>query len=245
MPETPPDDRFYGRRKGKPLRAGRQQLYDALLPRLRIPLEDLVPEEARTRHPDAPAEVTFDPRTLFATNPRALWLEIGFGGGEHLAAQAAANPDVGLLGAEVFIYGIGKLLTAVDEQGLENVRLWPDDIRPLLPHLPDGCLERIFVLFPDPWPKRRHARRRLIQTRTLDVFARLLMPGGELRVASDDPTYVAWTLRHAPTHPAFTWMARRPSDWARPPADWVQTRYEAKALAAGRKPAYMIFRKTG
>ncbi|MBB4284664.1 tRNA (guanosine(46)-N7)-methyltransferase TrmB [Roseospira goensis] len=223
------DVRFYGRRKGKPLRAGRQAAMDRVLPALAIP---------------APAEgESLDPRTLFPRPPRAVWLEIGFGGGEHLAAQAAAHPDVGFVGGEVFEYGVAKLVAAVDDAGLTNVRIWPDDMRPLLAHLPDACLERIFVLFPDPWPKSRHAKRRLIAPRRLDLFARLLTDGGLLRVASDDPGYVRWTLRHATAHPAFEWTARRPADWRAPPADHVQTRYEAKALAAGRPPAYLDFRR--
>ena len=221
------DVRFYGRRKGKPLRAGRRDLLDQRLPDLALP-------------EPAPGEL-LDPVSLFARRPRAVWLEIGFGGGEHLAAQAAAHPDVGFIGGEVFEYGVAKLVAAVDQGGLENVRVHPDDIRPVLDHLPDACLERIFVLFPDPWPKSRHAKRRMIAPRRLDAFARLLADGGLLRVASDETGYVAWTLAHAVAHPQFAWTARRPGDWREPPADHVPTRYEAKALAEGRPPAYLDF----
>ncbi|KAA5605390.1 tRNA (guanosine(46)-N7)-methyltransferase TrmB [Roseospira marina] len=221
------DVRFYGRRKGKPLRAGRQAVMDRRLPDLAFA---------------APApETVLDPRTLFPDPVQAVWLEIGFGGGEHLAAQAAAHPDVGLIGAEVFEYGIAKLVAAVDEAGLTNVRVYPDDIRPVLEHLPDAGLDRIFVLFPDPWPKSRHAKRRMIAPHRLDLFGRLLVDGGRLRVASDDMGYIRWTLRHAVDHPAFTWAAQRADDWRQPPADHAPTRYEAKALEQGRRPVYLDF----
>ncbi|MBE1237448.1 tRNA (guanosine(46)-N7)-methyltransferase TrmB [Phaeovibrio sulfidiphilus] len=227
MPEATEDTRFYGRRKGKPLRAARRHLYETRLPELALP----------------DGEAPLDPSTFFDTPKKALWLEIGFGGGEHLVTQARTRPDVGFIGAEVFEYGVGKALSAIEEHGVTNIRLWPEDVRPLLERLPDGCLERLFVLFPDPWPKTRHAKRRMIQPHRLDEFARLLVEGGELRVASDDPGYVRWTLMHATVHPSFRWEARGPADWRTPPADWVRTRYEQKALEAGRAPAYMIFRR--
>lgn len=218
---------FYGRRHGRRLRSGRQRLMETLLPRLAVAL------------PAAPAKL--DPLAVFPSRPRALWLEIGFGAGEHLAAQAARHPDIGFLGSEVFVNGIASLLAAVERERLENVRIWPEDARFLLDALPEACLERVFLLFPDPWPKRRHAGRRFIGPDNLARLARVLAPGGELRVASDDPGYVAWTLRHLRRHPAFRWLAARADDWRRPPADWAPTRYEAKALAEGRKPAYLRF----
>ncbi|CCG06814.1 tRNA (guanosine(46)-N7)-methyltransferase TrmB [Pararhodospirillum photometricum] len=235
-PETPrtssgDDERFYGRRKGKPLRAGRQKLFDTLLPALTVPLAGLAEGE------------TLDPQTLFSPPRQALWLEIGFGGGEHLVAQAEAHPEVGVIGAEVFEYGVGKALSLIDAAGVRNIRVWPEDVRALLTRLPEACLDRLFVLFPDPWPKTRHARRRMIQPARLDLFAALLKDGGELRVASDDAGYVRWTLQHATAHPLFRWTATGPGDWRDPPADWVQTRYEAKALAAGRRPAYLVFQR--
>ncbi len=217
--------RFYGRRKGKPLKATRLNLLETLLPTLAIPT------------PTAP----LDPRGLFAHAPRAIWLEIGFGGGEHLAAQAAAHPDVGLIGSEVFLNGIGGALKEITARSAGNVRIFPNDVRFLLPHLPPACLERIFLMFPDPWPKTRHAKRRFVGPAMLDELARLLVDGGELRVASDHPVYVSWTLQHAPVHPAFQWRVSGPEDWQRRPADGFPTRYEEKALAAGRPPAYMNF----
>lgn len=218
--------RFYGRRKGRPLRKGQQALIDALLPRLAI---------------DLPATGKLDPRALFPDAPGAIWLEIGFGGGEHLAEQARANPQAGIIGCEVFLNGIATLLAQVEAHGLTNVRIHPEDARDLLDVLPERSLDRVFLLFPDPWPKRRHAGRRFIQTARLDLLARLMKPGAELRVASDDPIYIAWALSHLTAHPAFLWTARRPQDWRDRPADWPPTRYEAKALREGRKPAYFRF----
>ena len=220
---------FYGRRQGRKLRPGRQRLLDELLPRLRIA-------------PPAPG-ARIDPAALFPARPQALWLEIGFGGGEHLAAQAARHPEIGLLGCEVFVNGIAALLALVEHERLDNIRLWPDDARALLDALPDSCLERVFLLFPDPWPKLRHADRRFIGPQNLARLARVLMPGGELRVASDDAGFVAWSLRHLRAAPEFRWTARRAEDWRRPPADWAPTRYEAKATAAGRQPAYLRFER--
>lgn len=228
MPDRP-DPRSFGRRKGKKLRPGRVALLDTLLPRLEIPVP--------------PLGATVTPSELFDPAPRAVWFEVGFGGGEHLAAQAKANPDVGIIGCEVFVNGIASLLRHVDEAGLTNVRIFTDDARALLASLPDACLDRIFVLFPDPWPKRRHAARRFISPNTLDLLARVLKDGGELRVASDDVTYIRWTLAHAPIHPSFRWMAARPSDWRQPAPDWVATRYEAKALREGRPPCYLRFER--
>jgi len=219
--------RFYGRRKGKPLKAGRRSLLDTLLPKLAIP---------------APASgSTLDPTTLFPARPRAVWLEIGFGGGEHLAAQAGAHSDVGFIGSEVFLNGVAGLLKHVDAGGLNNVRIFHQDVRHLLPTLPDASLERIFLLFPDPWPKARHAKRRFVSPTMLDELGRLLVDGGELRVASDHPIYVRWALMHGAAHPLFQWTAQDPDDWRVRPADGFPTRYEEKAVAAGRPPAFLRF----
>lgn len=228
MPEASAheDRRFYGRRKGRPLRKGQQQLIDTLLPRLAIAL----PEAGR-----------LEPRTLFPGKPSQIWLEIGFGGGEHLAELARANPDVGLIGCEVFLNGIATLLAQVSANGHDNVRLHPEDARDLLDALPEASLDRVFLLFPDPWPKRRHADRRFIQPGNLDLLARLMKPGAEFRVASDDPTYIGWALAHLMRHPAFAWTARRPADWRVRPADWPGTRYESKALREGRQPVFLRF----
>jgi len=216
---------FYGRRKGRRLREGRRSLYDEVLPTLTVAL---------------PREGVLDPNALFET-PRAVWLEIGFGGGEHLAAQAAANPTVGFIGCEVFEAGIASALGHIVEADLKNVRLHPEDARDLLAVLAPQSLDRVFLLFPDPWPKRRHAQRRFIGQANLDRLAALMRRGAELRVASDDPTYQEWVLRHVPVHPAFQWQARSPSDWLERPSDAIETRYEKKARLAGRTPMFFRF----
>ena len=170
-----------------------------------------------------------------------LWLEIGFGGGEHLAWQAARNPDATLIGCEVYRNGIAALLAQIDREGLANIRIWPEDARDLLDRLPDASIDRAFLLFPDPWPKTRHAERRFVAGTNLDALARILKPGAALRVATDDPVYLRWTLELLPVHPAFRWQVAGPADWRQRPTDWPATRYERKALAAGRKPAYLRF----
>jgi tRNA (guanine-N7-)-methyltransferase len=218
----------YGRRRGRPLRQGRAALVGALLPRLAIP----VPRRGETL--DLPA---LFPGVL------SVWLEIGFGGGEHLALQAEAHRGIGFIGAEPYVNGIAGLLARVDEAKLGNIRLWPGDIRELLPVFPAGSLGRVFILFPDPWPKTRHHKRRLIQRPFLDELARVMAVDAELRFATDDPDYLAWSLERLTVHPAFEWLARGAADWRTRPADWPATRYEAKAVAAGRRPAYLRFRR--
>jgi tRNA (guanine-N7-)-methyltransferase len=220
---------IYGRRKGHRLRPGRQRLLAELLPQLEMRL---------------PEDGVLDPARLFAQRPRALWLEIGFGGGEHLAYQAAAHPDVGLIGCEPFIGGVARLLSLIEAQGLANIRLFADDARLLMQALPDACLERVFILFPDPWPKARHHKRRIVNPVTAGEFVRLLRPGGELRLASDDMDYVRTMLRALRARPELQWQARRPADWRERPADWPMTRYESKAVAAGRACVFLRFRRT-
>jgi tRNA (guanine-N7-)-methyltransferase len=218
--------RLYGRSRGHKLRQGRQALFDRLLPALTVTLPDTGP---------------LDPARAFGRAPKALWLEVGFGGGEHLAHQAAANPSVSMIGCEPFIDGVATLLTRIESERLGNIRLFPDDGRVLLDHLPDACLDRAFVLFSDPWPKKRHNKRRFIGRETVDTLARCLKDGAELRFASDDMSYIDWTLGFVTNHPAFAWTARRPADWRERPADACVTRYEAKALKAGKAPVYLSF----
>ncbi|MBU6507751.1 MAG: tRNA (guanosine(46)-N7)-methyltransferase TrmB [Alphaproteobacteria bacterium] len=214
--------RIYGRRRGRKLRAGRRALMDTLLPRVRIVL---------------PPTGTVDPRAL-VPDATDVWLEIGFGAGEHLAAQARAHPDVALLGAEVFENGIAKLLAAIDRDRLANVRLFVDDARLLLACLPDRCLGRAFILFPDPWPKERHKKRRIVAAETLDQLARILRPGAELRLATDDADYADWIAAALAAYPAFIALSRAEGAWPDRPADWPATRYEEKAVAAGRTPRF-------
>lgn len=166
-----------------------------------------------------------------------VWLEIGFGAGEHLLWQAQHHPRTGLIGAEPYEGGVAKLLARLD--GTENIRIHEGDAREILDALPDASIGRAFVLFPDPWPKTRHHKRRFVQAATLDALARVLKPGAELRFASDDADYLAWTLERLTAHPAFAWTATRAADWTERPADWPQTRYEAKALHG--PPAFLRF----
>lgn len=219
---------FHGRRKGRKLRSGQQRLLQETLPGLRIALP--------------PAGAGLDPEALFGPG-RELWLEVGFGSGEHLAWQAENNPQVSIIGCEVFENGIARAVGHAVERGLRNLRFFPDDARMLMDRLPDGSLSRVFILFPDPWPKTRHAERRFVGRPNLDRLARLMRAGGELRMASDDPSQIRWMLAETLDHPAFVWLATGPEDWRRRPADWPGTRYEAKALREGRKPAYFRFRR--
>ncbi len=224
--------RIYGRRRGRPLRPGRRRLMDTLLPDLEIALPE-------------PGSEPLDPAALFAHPVDDIWLEVGFGAGEHLAAQAAARPQIGFVGCEPFINGVAALLARIEAAGLNNIRIYRDDARALLDVLVPASLGRVFVLFPDPWPKRRHARRRFISGPTVEALARVLRPGGELRLATDDMGYCRWALAHLIASPAFEWQARCAADWRRPPADWVATRYEAKARAAARPCVYLRFRRRG
>ena len=219
---------LHGRRRGRKLRPGQRRLLDTLLPRLQLTL---------------PRERPIDPRRLFDHPVDAVWLEIGFGAGEHLAAQAARQPRHGLIGCEVFENGVVKLLAEVERLGLANLRLLIDDARPLLGALAEASLERVFILFPDPWPKLRHHKRRLVSTATLDALASAMQDRAELRLATDDMDYLRWMLERVTAHAAFEWPARRPQDWRERPPDWPATRYEQKALAAGRRPAFLRFRR--
>jgi tRNA (guanine-N7-)-methyltransferase len=219
------EPRFYGRRKGKPLKASRLGLIDELLPELRI----AVPEEP------------LDPRALFAFPVSSVRMEIGFGAGEHLARQALANPNIGFIGAEVFLNGVASLLRHIRELGLKNVRIFNEDVRFLLPHLPDASFERVSLLFPDPWPKARHAKRRFVGPENLREMERLIVPGGEFRVASDHPVYIDWALLHLIPHAGFEWAARGPEGWRSRPADSTATRYEEKAVKQGRTPIFLNF----
>ncbi|MBI1244684.1 MAG: tRNA (guanosine(46)-N7)-methyltransferase TrmB [Alphaproteobacteria bacterium] len=231
--EAPGDARrllhSYGRRRGRRLKPNQKNLVTGALPRFAVS----APEKGERL--DVPG--------LFGFVPRALWFEVGFGGGEHLAHQAANNPDVALIGAEPFLNGVVSALQHIESRGLANVRLYQGDARDLLPSLADGALEKLFVLHPDPWPKLRHHKRRLIQQPFLDEAARLLGPGGELRLATDDEPYLVWMLERVPRHPAFEWTARTADDWRLYPPDAIETRYAAKARREGRKATILRFRR--
>ncbi len=220
---------FYVRRAGRPLRTGARALLRDLLPKLAVELP--------------PPGVLLDPAALFAAPECPLWLEIGFGAGEHLAWQAARHGEVGLIGAEVFVQGVARLLSRINQAGLTNVRIYRGDAQDLLAALPPSALSRVFILFPDPWPKKRHHKRRIVRRDILDRLAETMCDGAELRLATDDMDYAAWMLERLGAHPAFEWLARGPGDWRARPEDWPPTRYEAKALEQGRQPVYLAFRR--
>jgi tRNA (guanine-N7-)-methyltransferase len=231
VPDHDHDDEkraFFGRRKGHPLRAHQAALYGTLLPRLALDLT-------------GPAPV--DLRELFAAPVDDVRLEIGFGGGEHLIAQAAAQPRTGFIGIEPFVNGMAKALAALEECSIANVRLSTEDATHIIDWLPAASLSRIDLLYPDPWPKRRHWKRRFVQDETLARLARLLKRGGEFRFATDIGGYAAWTLARVLRSGDFEWTAERADDWCTPWPGFVRTRYETKAVREGRTPAYFIFRK--
>lgn len=214
--------RVYGRRLGRPLRQERMDALEKALPKFEI-----TPDTIKDIQHDGP-----------------IWLEIGFGNGEHLIWQAKNNPDTLLIGCEPFLNGVSMLLKDAEQEELENIRVWADDAREILEKMPDNSVERLFVLHPDPWPKKRHHKRRFIQTETLNQFSRILKKGAILRMASDHPGVAEWMLEKAVNHPDFDWNAQSCEDWRNRPADWPQTRYEIKGLEAGRKPYCMEFTKT-
>ena len=220
---------LHGRRRGKKLRLGQQSLLDTLLPRLALAL------------PSEPQRI--DLARLFGgpLPPGGVWLEVGFGAGEHLVWQAEQHPGIGLIGCEPYLNGVAKCLAQIERAGVTNIRLFTDDARLVMAALPDCSLSRAFVLFPDPWPKTRHHKRRFVQRESLDRLAELMLPGAELRLATDDPSYLPWMVEQACLHPGFDWLAQGPADWRQRPADWPQTRYEKKMLAG--KPTFLRLRR--
>jgi tRNA (guanine-N7-)-methyltransferase len=223
-----PTRAFFGRRKGHALKPRQAALFDTLLPAIGLDLATPPPA---------------DLRALFARPVDEVRLEIGFGGAEHLIAQAQANPDVGYIGTDGFLNAIAKALVAIEERKLDTIRLFHGDASDLLDWLPAGALTRIDLLYPDPWPKRRHWKRRFVQDDSLKRLARLLKSGGEFRFATDIPSYAEHTLMRILRSPDFEWTAERADDWRKPWDGFVRTRYEAKAIREGRTPAYFIFRK--
>jgi tRNA (guanine-N7-)-methyltransferase len=190
-----------------------------------------------------PASGHLDIAALFGTARPSIWLEIGFGGGEHLAQLAEQHPQIGFIGCEVFENGIVKLLAQIELRRLGNIRIFADDARLIMAALTPAAVDRVCILFPDPWPKRRQHKRRIMSRATLDTLAEIMTGDAELRVATDDADYLSWILEHITAHPAFEWLARRPGDWRERPPDWPPTRYEAKARAAGRSPAFLRMRR--
>lgn len=215
---------FFGRRKGKTLRARQSSLIESLLPRLRVTPEDLPHAKPFS---GAPSD--------------DLWLEIGFGGGEHLASDAREHPNVCFIGCEPFVNGVAKLLTAIDDERIGNIRIYDGDALEILKALPAGSLGRVTILYPDPWPKFRQRKRRFISRESIDYMARALRAGGEVHFATDIDDYSGWTLARFLASDSFEWRVNDSSDWKRPWADWPGTRYEAKAIREARTPVYLTF----
>lgn len=219
---------FYGRRKGQTLSPRQKRLLREVLPKVSIPLENI-------------AAGALDPKTLFDFSAEDIWLEIGFGKGEHLSLQARNNPGVGFIGAEPFINGVAGLVTKIHEQDLKNIRIYADDVRHILKVLKPQSIGRVFLLHPDPWPKARHAKRRFICEQNLQTLSRVMKPGAELRIGTDHPGHMAWTMIQMQKCQNFFWTAERAEDWRRPPADWFETRYAVKAMASHQPCAYFTF----
>ena len=214
---------LYGRSRGKSLRAGQKDLLAEALPLFSIAMEDLTEGRA------------------FARTPREVWLEIGFGAGEHLIEQAKANPEVGIVGCDPFLNGIVAALAGLKREDISNVRLRRGDAQAVIETAPDAFFSRVFVLYPDPWPKRRHHKRRLIARGVIDSLARVMRPGAELRFATDIDDYAGWTLARFLASPHFRWAAAQADDWRRPWPEWRPTRYEAKARFENRRSVYLTF----
>ena len=217
---------LYGRSRGKKLRAYHAHLIEHRLPEFEI----------------GPRRIG-DCRELFPFAPSTVWLEIGFGGAEHLLAQATTRRDVGFIACEPFINGVAKALAGIEQHRLDNVRIRAGDAGALIAGLPDGCLSRIFILYPDPWPKRRQNKRRLISEPMVRQLARVARSGASVRFATDIDDYAGWTLQRFLGAPDFVWLASEADDWRRPWTDWITTRYEAKARGARREPVYLTFQR--
>ena len=233
--------KFYGRRKGRTIRKAKSTLLEAFLPCIRL-------------------QKNFDKQTMFGKPVEKVYLEIGFGDGQHLAGQALKNPEIGFIGAEVFQNGIANLLTLITgikqsadlpekitilPERQDNIRVFDDDVRLLLSSIPDGFLDKIFLLFPDPWPKKRHANRRFVNHDNLTELARILKKGGILRIATDHKVYKGWALHQVCnfTPKSFKWTATCSNDWRNEPKDWVKTKYQMKALDEGRRPVFLDFER--
>jgi tRNA (guanine-N7-)-methyltransferase len=216
--------RLYGRRRGYRLRFGQSKLVDELLPQISIPSGD----------------AALGAQTIFG-EPKEIWIEVGFGGGEHLVWQAETHPDIGFIGCEPFINGVAKALVQIESKGLTNIRLVMGDARDVLDRLVPNSVSRLFLLFPDPWPKKRHHKRRFICWETLDQLSRVLEPGALIYFATDSPDYCRWTLGHFLARGDFNWLAECADDWRYRTDDGPETRYESKAKRAGRSCVYLTF----
>ncbi len=246
MRDYPPLISSFGRRRGRSLPAHKLKLAEELLPLIQIEMPQTQIQNLATVFASVAksAESSIDP-ALWLCHPqddtiyRAFHLEIGFGAGEHLAAMAAANPDIGYIGCDPFFNGVGNLLVMIEEQTLSNIRLFVDDVRLLLPFLPAQSIAHIDILFPDPWPKPRHHKRRLVNQELLSQLATLQPAGATLLLATDHVDYGAWMLEHVLAHADYDWSSQSHADWENPPDNWVQTRYQHKTTLQGRKPLFI------
>lgn len=224
--DNPPVKSFFGRRKTKTLSNRKQKNMNELLPRLQINIQNRTPDSLKE---------------MFGGNKNSYYLEIGFGSGEHLVRLARENENVGFIGAEPFVNGMAKILGEIEEYNLKNVRLYHDDAVSLLDWLPQKCLEGVYLLYPDPWPKKRNWKRRFVNGENLQRIHKVLKKNGKFRFASDIEDYVNWTLRHIKQNEKFEWSAKNAEDWKTPWGEWEATRYEAKAIKEGRVPCYLEF----
>ena len=216
---------FFGRRSGKHLGGAQKALYDEILPKLEIKIAD---------------DGALEPKILFPKiiNPKKIILEIGYGGGEHIARKALENPNIAYIGCEVFSGGIGKLLDKIDKSDIKNIRLYSDDAIKLLAALAPNSIDEIYLLYPDPWPKTRHNKRRFVSLATLDAMAEVLKPDGLFHFATDIEDYANWTLAFILRHDKFHWNVQTPNSWHQPYVGWQATRYEKKARKQGRNISY-------
>ena len=228
-----PRRNLYGRRRGKHLKPKQAELVERMLPGL------MFPGASWKENPDR----TLVPTGAVFGREGPVWLEIGFGSGEHLARLAAESPEIGFIGCEPYENGVASLVSKIAASGIRNIRIYPGDVRDVLDVLPDGSIGRAFLLYPDPWPKKRHHKRRFVTPGFLRPLARVLERGAEFRVATDVPDYARQTLEQVPRDGAFEWTATRSRDWKRPWAEWQSTRYETKAVENGRIPIYMTFKR--
>tara|TARA_B100001142_G_C14165096_1_gene589977 strand:+ start:5 stop:688 length:684 start_codon:yes stop_codon:yes gene_type:complete len=219
---------FYGRRRTHKLRDARRAAFNRVMPAIKLNTEAL--------------DANLDPAKLFESPVKSVWLEVGFGSSEHLFNQSLANPEVGFIGCEPFVNGVAKLCQKIDTENNTNIRIFMDDARLLFSALNMQSVNRLFILFPDPWPKKRHYKRRIINSETIPLMHKFLVQGGELRIASDEPSYIHWILMHMSQEQGFIWSAKSREDWRNRKEDWPQTRYEKKALQAGRTPIFLTYK---
>jgi tRNA (guanine-N7-)-methyltransferase len=223
--------RLYGRRQGRPLNPSRTRVIEKILPQLSLPGELITEEE------------NLDPDLLFPAPSNPVWFEIGFGNGEHLAALMRANPGNNYIGAEPFINGMAAFLKDIAKDPKDNIRVWMEDAITVINSLKVGTLDGIYILNPDPWPKKKHHKRRIVSPKNLDRFARVLKPGGWLIMTTDVDDLAEWMLTHTFRHPSFEWTAENRMDWTSSPPGWIETRYEQKGRRQERRQTYLIFRR--